>query len=179
MSKYPTLVAYKKGGALLPKILGKKSRNQVLLLQNFFSQPLLQIRTFLLNPNWNLSLQFFNSTFHKLNLNKKFQEKLWWSLAPNPRASFGQEGEQQVGSSFGQIAGAHSSVLVQGGSAQSWSKNLHKLRIFGDKIRDQTLGQNQPFQSKVQGKFLTLIPFIFMLKFEANLSVLMSYYVWA
>ena len=86
--------------------------------------------------------------------------------------------EQEEGSSFGPIFGA---------TTQFWSKkeprkvctNQLKFRILGTKIRDQTLGQNQPIQSKTQGNILTFIFFISMLKFEANLSVLMLSHVWA
>ena len=83
--------------------------------------------------------------------------------------------EQEGGSSFGPNFWCHNSVLEQEGAKEgvhkAGAKNLHKTVEIGVKIRDQTLGQNQPISVHFQGNFLTLISFIFMLKFEANLSV--------
>ena len=85
--------------------------------------------------------------------------------------------EQEEGSGFSPIFGAHNSVLGQGKRAQRRSKKLHKLRKNGAQNRDQTLGQIQPISVQAQGNFLTLISFISMLKFEANLSELMLSHV--
>ena len=82
-----------------------------------------------------------------------------------------------MGSGFGSISGAYSSVLVQGGSAQAGAKNLHKTVEFGVQTVSQNSRPNQPISVHFQGNFLTLISLIFMLKFEANLSVFMQSYV--
>jgi len=62
--------------------------------------------------------------------------------------------EQEGGSGFSPIFGAHNSVLVQGRRAQRESKNLHNLRKFGAQIRTKPLTKTQPFQSKLKVTFL-------------------------